>query len=234
MRIDSFILCALTIALGIDHLSSSPYPLFFSRLHSYFVPKAFLPVILTLASAVQRQLCVKGPGGVVKTPLCQDPVYTVTQVMFLWCHDYDDEVECDDVQDNVIPMDTQNLFSNKSRVSARCSYRTGLLTSFSCYDSRRPSRMTSTSSRKVKLGLKDKEEILPVAHAKLTANVFVQDVFLHREWLACIESCITRVVSPQDPDQIKVITESTVVNYHSEYGWKYALICVFCRGTGYI
>ena len=57
--------------------------LFFARLRSYFVPKAFLPVILTLASAVQRQLCVKGPGGVVQTPLCQDPVYTVTQVIYL-------------------------------------------------------------------------------------------------------------------------------------------------------
>jgi hypothetical protein len=48
----------------------------------YYVPKAFLPLILTLGGALQRQLCVKDSSGVIQTPYCQDPVYTMTQVNF--------------------------------------------------------------------------------------------------------------------------------------------------------
>jgi len=65
--------------------------------NGYFVPKAYLPIIMTVASAVQRQLCQRNPNPpapcdswscaatstqashVIETPLCQDPVYTVTQ-----------------------------------------------------------------------------------------------------------------------------------------------------------
>ena len=72
---------------------------------------------------------------------------------------------------------SDGLFSSKSRVFARGFRCTRLLTSFSRYDSRRPSRMTNTSSRRVNLGLKCKEDILLVAHAKLTANDFVRDVW---------------------------------------------------------
>ena len=67
------------------------------------MPKTFLPIIITLGGALQRQVCQKNPSGpigpttrgplngayyiaennptVVQTELCQDPIYTWTQVL---------------------------------------------------------------------------------------------------------------------------------------------------------
>ena len=47
--------------------------------NGYFVPKAYLPIIISLGGALQRQLCQHDSNGVIQTALCQDPVYTWTQ-----------------------------------------------------------------------------------------------------------------------------------------------------------
>lgn len=69
------------------HRSTSSNPvrvLWIDTCSRYYVPKAFLPLIITLGGALQRQLCVKDASGVVQTPLCQDPVYTMTQVALVF------------------------------------------------------------------------------------------------------------------------------------------------------